>query len=144
MPNKTLKNLTLVVAVIAIASACAIAQTAEPQTPGEQSLTGTVTCEGRITHRYTCQRNQTQQTCTLACVEQGSSFVLMVGDKPYLLEGDSRELRAYAGGKATITGLAVSDRIEVQTASNAKHYTPVQDNSQPASMGANTSKSPEN
>jgi hypothetical protein len=68
----------------------------------------------------------------------------MVGDKPYLLEGDSRELKAYAGGKATITGLAVNGRIEVQTASNAVHYTPVQDNPQPSRMGNNASNLPEN
>jgi hypothetical protein len=67
----------------------------------------------------------------------------MVGDKPYLLEGDSRELKAYAGGKATITGLAVNDRIEVQTASNAKRYKPALD-TQPSRIGTNTSKSPEN
>jgi hypothetical protein len=45
----------------------------------------------------------------------------MVGDKPYLLEGDRRELESYAGGKATVTGVAVSDQIEVLSASNAKH-----------------------
>jgi hypothetical protein len=118
MPNKTVKNLTLVVAVVALASAFAIAQS---QAPVGQTLTGTVTCEGRVTHHYTCQRNQTQQTCTLDCVQQGSRFVLVVGDKPYLLEGDTHDLRTYAGGKATVTGVAVNDQIEVQTASNANH-----------------------
>lgn len=80
MPNKTVKQLTLVaavVAVVALASVFATAQAAESQASGERSLTGTVTCEGLITHRYTCQRNQTRQTCTLACVEQESKFVLM-------------------------------------------------------------------
>jgi hypothetical protein len=121
MPSKTVKYLSLVVPVVVLASAFAMAQAAQSQVPVGQSLTGTVTCEGRVTHHYMCQRNQTQQTCTLACVQQGSRFVLMVGDKPYLLEGDSRDLRAYAGGKATVTGVAVNDRIEVQTASNANH-----------------------
>ena len=45
----------------------------------------------------------------------------MVGDKPYLLEGDTHDLRAYAGGKATVTGVAVNDQFEVQTATNASH-----------------------
>jgi hypothetical protein len=139
MPSRTVKNLTLVVAVVALASAFAMAQAAEPQAPAE--LTGTLTCQGRVTHRYTCQRNQTQQTCTLACVDQGSKFVLLVGDKSYLLEGDNSELRSYAGGKATITGLAESDRIEVQTASSARHYMPVQGKSQTSSVSADTSKS---
>jgi hypothetical protein len=121
MTSKAVKHLSLVVAVVALASAFAMAQSAQSQAPVGQILTGTVTCEGRVTHHYTCQRNQTQQSCTLDCVQQGSMFVLMVGDKPYLLEGDSRDLRAYAGGKATVTGVAVNDQIEVQTASNANH-----------------------
>ncbi len=119
MSNSTVKHLTFVVAVVALASAFAMAQSAQPQVP--VNLTGTVTCEGRITHLYTCQRNQTQQTCTLACVEQGSQFALLVGDTPYLLQGDSHDLKALAGGKANVTGVALNGQIEVQTASNAKH-----------------------
>lgn len=126
MSYKTVKNLTLVIAVVALASAFAMAQSVQSQSPVGQSLTGTVTCEGRVTHHYTCQRNQTQQTCTLACVQQGSRFVLMVGDKPYLLEGDTHDLRAFAGGKATVTGVALNDEIEVQSASNANHNDAVQ------------------
>lgn len=119
MTNKTAKHLTFVVAVVALASAFAMAQAA--QAPDALSLTGTVTCQGRIAHHYTCQRNQTQQTCTLACVEQGSKFVLMVGDTPYLLEGDSRDLKTLAGGTATVTGVAMNGQIEAQTAFNVKH-----------------------
>jgi len=137
MTNNAVKQLTLVVAVVALASAFAMAQS---QASGEGSLTGTVTCEGRITHRYTCQRNQTQQTCTLACVQQGSRFALLVGDKSYLIEGDSRALEAYAGGKATLTGLVAEDRVQVQMVSNAKHNMPGQSYSQPSSMGANSSQ----
>jgi len=95
MTKETVKHLSLVVAVVALASAFAMAQAAESQAPVARSLTGTVTCEGRITHHYTCQRNQTQQTCTLACVEQGAKFALMVGDKAYLLEGNSRDLEVF-------------------------------------------------
>ena len=143
MTNKKVKQLILAVTVVALASALGVAQVAQSQAPEEQSLTGTVTCEGRITHHYTCQRNQTQQTCTLDCVQQGSRFVLMVGDKLYLLEGDSRELEAYAGGKATVTGVSVSDRIEVQTASNAKPNMQGASNALPSSMGTNTSTTPQ-
>jgi hypothetical protein len=138
MPNKTVKNLTLVVAVVVFASALAMAQAAEAQT----TLTGTVSCEARVNHLYTCQRNQTQQSCTLACVAQGSRFVLLVGGMPYLLQGDSRELKTYAGGKTTVTGVALSDRIEVQTASSAKHNMPGE--SMPSSMSSNASKSSDN
>ncbi|MGA3128093.1 MAG: hypothetical protein ABSD13_15425 [Candidatus Korobacteraceae bacterium] len=138
MPNSTVKQLTLVVAIVALASAFAMAQS---QASGEGSLTGTVTCEGRITHRYTCQRNQTLQSCTLACVQQGSRFALLVGDKPYLIEGDSHALEAYAGGKATLTGMVAQDRVQVQMVSNTKHNMPGQSDWQPPSMGSNASKS---
>jgi len=127
MLSTTAKNMTLA-AVVILGSVLAIAQEgarqAALQPVVEQSLTGTVTCSGRITHRYTCQRNQTQQTCTLACVQQGSDFVLMVGDKPYTLAGDYRGLERFAGGKATVSGLVSSDRIQVQTLADAKHKAP--------------------
>jgi hypothetical protein len=137
MQNKIAKNLTLVVAVVAFASALAVAQTAESQAP-VQSMTGTVRCEAQVNHLYTCQKNQTQQSCALACVQQGSRFVLVVGGTPYLLHGDSTELRAYAGGKATITGVALADHLEVQTASSPNHTMPGQD--APSSMGMNADK----
>jgi hypothetical protein len=139
MTIQSMKNFTLVVAVVTLASALAMAQSVEWQTPGVQSLKGTVSCEARVNHLYTCQRNQTQESCTLACVEQGSRFVLLVGGTPYLLQGDTQELRAFAGGKAIVTGIPMSDHIDVQTASSAKHampgYTPM-----PTSMGANASQ----
>lgn len=135
MPNKTVKHLTLVVAVVALASAFAMAQAAESQAP-VQSLTGTVKCEAQVNHLYTCQKDQTQYGCALSCVQQGSRFVLVVKGTPYLLHGDSRDLVKYAGGKATITGVALGDHVEVQTASSAKHSMPGQ--SMPSSMGANT------
>jgi hypothetical protein len=137
MRNKTVKNLTLVT-VVALASAFAMAQAAESQAPVER-MTGTVTCEAQVEHHYTCQRNQTQQTCTLACVEQGSKFVLMVGNTPYLLDGDRRVLEAYAGGKATVTGVAMNNQIEVQTASSAGHSMPSQGDALPSSMSVNSS-----
>jgi hypothetical protein len=137
MTNKMVKTLTLIVAVVALTSAFALAE--DLQTAAKQNLTGTVTCEGRINHRYTCQRNQTQQTCTLDCVQQGSRFALVVGDKVYLLEGDNHELETYAGGKATVTGVGVNDRaIEVETASSARHSMPNRNDAQPSSMGADT------
>jgi hypothetical protein len=138
MTNQTVKHLALVVVVVALTSAFALAQPAGSQTPAEQSLTGTVTCEARVTHLYSCQRNQTQQTCTLACVQQGSKFVLLVNDRPYLLEGDSHALEAFAGGKATVTGVTLNGRIEVETATNAKHTKPGQSNPLPSNMGTST------
>ena len=130
MTSKTVKNLTLIVGIVALASALGMAQ--DSQAAMQQSLTGTVKCEGQITHQYTCQRNQTQQSCTLACAQRGYKLVLLVGDKVYQLEGNNQQLEAYAGGKATVTGVAMNDQIEVETASSAQHL--------PSSMGANSSR----
>jgi hypothetical protein len=123
MLNRMVKNTTLAVAVVMLGSVLATAQQgASPivvQPVVKQSLTGTVTCSARITHQYVCQRNQTQQSCTLACVQQGSDFVLMVGDKPYTLEGDRRSFERFAGEKATVVGVVARDRVHVQTTANA-------------------------
>jgi hypothetical protein len=120
----TVKYLTVVVTVLMFGSVLAFGQReaaqSASQTKVEQSLTGTMTCEGRITHTYICQRNQTQQTCTLACVERGSQFVLSVDDTPYVLEGNSRKIEGFAGGKATVTGLVTRNHIQVHTVSDAR------------------------
>jgi hypothetical protein len=131
MRTITVKHLVLVATFVMLGSALAIAQRevlqgALPSTT-EQSLTGTVTCTGRLTHQYSCQRNQTLQTCTLACVQRGSQFVLLAGDNPYILEGKSRDLEGYAGGKATVTGIVSNDHIQVHTVSNPKRELAVSD-----------------
>jgi len=78
----------------------------------EQTLTGTVTCTWRVTHLYHCGKNQTLESCTLACAEQGSPFALLVGEKSYVLNGNSRDLARYAGGKATVTGVLVRNTAD--------------------------------
>jgi hypothetical protein len=124
MRNISVKRLTLITAFVVFGAIFAIAQQVELQTAPvldmERSLTGTVTCAARVVHQYTCQRNQTLQTCILACVERGSEFVLMVGDQPYILEGDRHNLENYAGGKATVTGTVTGGRVQVRTVSNEK------------------------
>jgi len=124
MKEAAMKYLTVVIAVVILGSALTRARGGEqriiPQATVEQSLTGTVTCTGRVTHRYLCRRNQTLQSCTLACVEQGSKFVLMVADKPYVLDGNSSDIEGYAGGKATVIGLVSDGDIQVHRVSGAK------------------------
>jgi hypothetical protein len=115
MNNVRVNRLSLVATVVVLGSALAMAQP-----PAEESLTGTVTSTARITHQYTCQRNQTQQTCTLASVQQGAQFVLLVGDKPFVLEGNRHMMEGYAGGKATVTGLVANGHIQVRSVSDPR------------------------
>jgi len=121
MSKIRVNHLSAVAAVMVMGSALAMAQQPTASNNGmEQSLTGTITSTGRLTHQYSCQRNQTLQTCTLASVEQGSQFVLLVGDSPYVLEVDRRMIANYAGGKATVTGLVSNNQIHVHSVSKPK------------------------
>ena len=51
--------------------------------------------------------------CTRACVKQGSSYALLVGDKVYTLKGHEAEVDKFAGGKATVTGSVSGTTIQV-------------------------------
>jgi hypothetical protein len=114
-------QLSLVAAIVVLSSALAMAQAPAVSNEGlEQSLTGTVTSTGLINHQYSCQRNQTLQTCTLASVAQGSQYVLLVRDRPFVLEVNHHMIEGYAGGKATVTGLVSNDHIQVRTVSRPR------------------------
>jgi hypothetical protein len=76
-------------------------------------LTGTVACAAQIHHMYTCRRYDTLQSCAVNCVQTGSQFALVVGNTPYLLQGDPKTLERFAGGKATVSGSLIADEIEV-------------------------------
>ena len=51
--------------------------------------------------------------CTRACVKQGSSYALLVGDKVYTLKGHEAEVDKLAGQKATVTGSMSGTTIQV-------------------------------
>ncbi len=51
--------------------------------------------------------------CTRACVKQGSSYALLVGDKVYTLKGHEAEVDKLAGQKATVSGSVSGTTIQV-------------------------------
>ncbi len=51
--------------------------------------------------------------CTRACVKQGSSYALLVGDKVYTLKGHEADVDKLAGEKATVTGTVSGTTIQV-------------------------------
>jgi hypothetical protein len=72
----------------------------------QQVFTGTVTCSGRITRQYACQKNQTLRSCTIDCVQNGFRFEMLGDDgRAYALEGSLAQLEKFAGGKADLTGV---------------------------------------
>jgi hypothetical protein len=70
------------------------------------TLTGTVgcsLCSGK--HSRPKLKIYTNLSCTVHCTRNlGSSYVLVVGNKTYTLEGDHHQLEKFAGGSATVTG----------------------------------------
>ena len=62
--------------------------------------------------------------CTRACVGKGSKYALVVGDKVYTLETTDKAaldtLDKQAGAKATVTGTAKENTIEVSKVEAAK------------------------
>lgn len=58
--------------------------------------------------------------CLKSCIKGGSAYALVVGDKVYKLQGKTDGLEAIGGGKATVTGTAKGNTIEVETVSPAK------------------------
>jgi hypothetical protein len=62
--------------------------------------------------------------CARACVSKGSSYALVVGDKVYTLHSSDKaaqdQLGKLAGEKATVTGTADGDTIEVSKIAASK------------------------
>ena len=58
--------------------------------------------------------------CLRTCVKGGSAYALVVGDKVYTLQGKTDGLDQLANAKATVTGTAKGDTIDVQTVAAVK------------------------
>lgn len=63
-------------------------------------------------------------SCTRACVNKGSKYALVVGDKVYTLDTDNKDdlgrLDKLAGQMAKVSGTANEDTIEVKSVSATK------------------------
>ena len=118
----SIQRFRIISAMLVLTATMAAAQASSEQTPQAvaepQRLIGTVKCAAQAAGHYTCRRNQTLLTCTLACVAQGSSFVLQTRDKTYFLAGDERQLEQFAGGKAVLTGQIIGSTFAVNTGSD--------------------------
>lgn len=58
--------------------------------------------------------------CTRACVKSGSKYVLMVGNKMYILKGDMKQIAQFAGDKVSVSGEVTNDSLSVQSIAKAK------------------------
>jgi hypothetical protein len=87
---------------------------------GKQTLTGEVS-------DAMCGRKHMEDPaadCTRACVQHGSKYSLVVGEKIYILETSDKAALALldqqAGKKATVTGAVNGDSIELSSVIAAK------------------------
>ncbi len=83
-----------------------------------RKLTGTVSddmCKQK--HMMPGHRDE---DCTRACAKAGSRYVLIAGDKTYVLKGDSKQIAAFAGKTVAVTGDLSRDSLSVQTIAEEK------------------------
>ena len=55
--------------------------------------------------------------CTVKCVEMGSKYALVVGDKVYELNGKADDLKKLAGAKVKIIGSVDGNKVQVTSVS---------------------------
>lgn len=80
--------------------------------PGRVTLTGWISCTTCF-EPGACKA-QTRLSCTLWGVSHGASYVLVVGDKHYVLSGHEQELeKAAAETSVTVTGELTGNQLSV-------------------------------
>jgi hypothetical protein len=86
--------------------------------PGAANLT---TFSGMVTDSYCGARhlrhtNLTPTECAAACIRGGANFVLVDGDRRFLLTGAKASLGKLLGTRASVTGTLEGDTIMVSSA----------------------------
>lgn len=103
MNIKLMSRIAVLAAVAALCPLFAGRAAATQPSPEQVSLTGWISCTTCL-QPNTCKA-QTRLSCVQQWIGQGASYVLMVGDKHYVLSGFEKELaKAAAENSVTITG----------------------------------------
>jgi uncharacterized protein YdeI (BOF family) len=58
--------------------------------------------------------------CISECVKAGSKYVLLIGDKVYVLLGDTHQFQRSAGIKVTVEGIVKGNTVSVSSIRSAK------------------------
>jgi hypothetical protein len=58
--------------------------------------------------------------CARACVKSGSKYVLMVGNKMYVLKGDMKQIAQFAGERVSVSGDLANNAVSVRSITEAK------------------------
>ena len=90
----------------------AAAQDSLPVPAGPRSYSGVIT-DSHCGAKHKPKLDKSPADCARACVRNGSRYVLVDGDRTYVLEGDARDLQRYAGERVTVHGLLAGETIRV-------------------------------
>ncbi len=102
MIRKAMFQVVVVAGVLALCSMFAESVSAAPMSE-HVTVTGYVTCTTCLMPN-TCKA-QTRLSCTQSWIGRGASYVLVVGDRHYVLSGFDKELaKAAAENSVTVTG----------------------------------------
>ncbi len=109
--RKSLFRLFLLAAVLTLVASFASAAT--------QTLTGLLT-DDMCGKKHTMMPGKTDSECVRACVKSGSNYALLVGDKLYLLKGDTNRFDQLAGKKVKVSGDVNGSALSVSSITEEK------------------------
>jgi len=122
MNVKLMSRIAVLAGVVALGSLLPGWAATQPS-PEQVSLTGWISCTTCL-QPNTCKA-QTRLSCVQQWIGQGASYVLMVGDKHYVLSGLEKELaKAAAENSVTITGELTGNQLTVASVQlpSKKHH----------------------
>jgi hypothetical protein len=112
MTRKMIYQVVVVAGVLALCSMFASGASAQPVSQ-HVTLTGYVSCTTCLLPNA-CKA-QTRLSCVQWWVNQGASYVLVVGDSHYRLSGADKQLAKAAGDTVTVTGDLNGTELTVAT-----------------------------
>ena len=84
--------------------------------PSSTRFTGMITCS-RCRGRHMRNSRMTAEECARACVRAGAMYILVDGDRSYVLVGNNEAVGKFAGQRINVTGTRQGDAIVVDGAS---------------------------
>lgn len=84
--------------------------------PSSTRFTGMITCS-RCRGRHMRNSRMSSEECARACVRAGAMYILVNGDRSYVLVGDNEMVGKFAGQRINIRGTLQGDAILVDRAS---------------------------
>ena len=84
--------------------------------PASARFTGMITCS-RCRGRHMRNSRMSSEECARTCVRAGAMYILVDGDRSYVLLGASDAVGKFAGQRINLTGTRQGDAIRVDQAS---------------------------